>query len=966
MKYKKIGFILYLSFVCLSLHVNAQTLTENETDSIKTDKDQLIQVAYRKVAPSNVLSGVSVINMQELIKKNYTTYSLDNLEGYVGGFTGKSLWGMGDYLVLVDGVPRDANNVLPTEIDQITFLKGAQAVALYGSRAAKGVIYITTKRGELGPLKVNVRANTGFNVSKSYPRYLGSAEYMTLYNEALSNDGLAPLYSEADIYNYSSGNNPYRYPNVDFYSSEYLKKAYNRSDVTTEISGGNERARFYTNIGYYRQGDVFKFGEAKDNSIDRLNIRGNVDLEINDRIKAFVNANATFYNSRSANAKDRDENDGITDDYWTYASIMRPNRVAPLIPVSYIDENDLASQSLINSSRNIIDGKYFLSGTQSDLNNVFADYYAAGYSKWTSRQFQFDTGLDFDLVKILKGLSFHSQFGVDYATSYTSSYNNSYAVFTPSWYNYNGTDVIAGMTQYNKDEKSGIQNVTGSSDRQTLAFSSYFNYETSLNETHYFSAMLIAAGFQQTQSAVYHRTSNANLGLQLGYNFKGKYYVDFSAAEIHSAKLAEGNRAAFSPSLTVGWDLSKESFLANSSVVDNLVLSVSASNLKTDLDIKDTKNDGDPSNDVEYYLYEANYTQANGAWWGWYDGASERSTNSIIGENKDLSFVQRKELSANIRTSLWNRLITADASFFVNTMDGLLIRPTTIYPSYFSTYYPAASFIPWANFNNDKRTGFDFHVNLNKQIGEINYSLGVAGIYFTTEATKRDENYQYDYQNRQGRALDGIWGLQNAGFFQTQDEINNSPEQKFGGTVKPGDIKYVDQNGDNVIDDKDEIFLKRSEMFGSPLTLGVNLTVKWKNLTLFALGTGNFGAYALKNNSYYWIYGERKYSEVVRNRWTEQTKETATYPRLTTLGGNNNFRNSDYWLYKTDRFNLAKVQITYDLPKSLLQNFFLHEISAYVSGANLLTLAKEREVMEIEVTNAPQTRFYNIGVKALF
>jgi TonB-dependent SusC/RagA subfamily outer membrane receptor len=212
--------------------------------------------------------------MTDLIEKNYTTYSLDNMGGLVGGWAGNSIWGMDEYLVLVDGVPRDANNVMPTEIEQITFLKSAASVVLYGSRAAKGVVYITTKRGKAQPLKVNVRANTGFHVSKRYPKYLGSAEYMTLYNEARINDGLAAQYSDEDIYNFASGSNPYRYPDVDFYSSDHLKKAYNRTDVTAELTGGNAQSRFYTNIGYQRQGDVFNFGEAKNNYSDRLNIRG--------------------------------------------------------------------------------------------------------------------------------------------------------------------------------------------------------------------------------------------------------------------------------------------------------------------------------------------------------------------------------------------------------------------------------------------------------------------------------------------------------------------------------------------------------------------------------------------------------------------------------------------------------------------------------------------------------------------
>src|SRR5687768_6420366 len=252
---------------------------------------------------------------------------------------------MDDYLVLIDGIPRDANNVMPTEIQQITFLKGAAAVVLYGSRAAKGVVYISTKRGPAEPLQVNVRANTGFYVSKSYPKYLGSAEYMTLYNEALTNDGGTPLYREEDIYHTASGVNPYRYPDVDFFSSEYLKKAFNLTDFTAELKGGNKRSRFYTNIGYYRQGDLFKFGEAKNNYVDRFNVRGNIDLAISEMISAYVNANATFYNASRARSTG-------TGDYWQEAATWRPNRIAPLIPLSYIDPNDLASLEKVGSSSN--------------------------------------------------------------------------------------------------------------------------------------------------------------------------------------------------------------------------------------------------------------------------------------------------------------------------------------------------------------------------------------------------------------------------------------------------------------------------------------------------------------------------------------------------------------------------------------------------------------------------------------
>jgi TonB-linked SusC/RagA family outer membrane protein len=969
MKHIKSKFIIGVSFVCLPYAVNAMTpANENSdwtcplltspqhssselgsafgsrSDSLGNAGGETVQVAYQKVQKSDILGGVSVLDYSELTKKNYNTYSMDNLQGYVGGFNGNCLWGMSGYLVLVDGVPRDANNILPTEIDQITFLKGAQAVVLYGSTAAKGAVLITTKHGNEGSLKVNLRANFGINTAKSYPKYLGSAEYMSLYNEALANDGKSALYSADDIYNYGSGLNPYRYPNVDFYSSDYIRKYYTRSEASAEITGGGRLARFYANIGYYHVGDVFKFGEAANNGTDRLNIRGNVDLHINDFISAYIHSNVSFYDVKSANG---------SGNYWSQAATLRPNRISPLIPISYINPDDASSMTFINNSQNLIGGQYFLSGSSIDQTNVFADMYASGHGKFTSRQFQFDAGVNVDLAKVLKGLTFNTQFAVDYTTSYSTTYNNTYATYTPTWSNYNGADVISGLVKINNDKKTGVQSISGSADRQTVMFSGQFNYKNTFNEVHNVSAVLVGAGYQQTTAGVYHRKTNVNLGLQLDYNYDHRYFAEFGAAEVHSAKLAEGHRNGFSPSLTLGWNMKNESFLKNSSVVDDLMLSASLSQLNTDLDISD------------YYMYAENYDQSDGAWWGWKDGVSEHSTNSKRGGNVDLTFIKRKEFSATVRTSLWNHLITAQASFFTNEMNGGIITPSTIVPDYFKTYYPSSSFVSYVNYNKDHRTGFDFSVNANKRFGTVDMSLGVNGMYYTTNAAKRDENYADAYQNRAGRPLDALWGLVSDGFYKDATDVENSPKSSFG-TCKPGDIKYVDQNNDGKIDSKDEVYLGKGGWYGAPFTLGVNFTAKWKGFTFFALMTGYYGAKSFKNDTYNWVYGDRKYSEVVRNRWTEATAATATYPRLTTETSDNNFHNSTFWLYSTDHLSLSKIQITYDMPQKWFNNFFISGVSVYVSGSDLLTISGERKQLEMSVGNAPQYRFYNMGLNVKF
>jgi hypothetical protein len=146
----------------------------------------------------------------------------------------------------------------------------------------------------------------------------------------------------------------------------------------------------------------------------------------------------------------------------------------------------------------------------------------------------------------------------------------------------------------------------------------------------------------------------------------------------------------------------------------------------------------------------------------------------------------------------------------------------------------------------------------------------------------------------------------------------------------------------------------------------VNLTFKYKNFTLFLLGIGGFGGHGIKNNSYWWISGNDKYSAVVRDAWTPETAATAKYPRLTTSNAANNRQTSDFWMYSTSRFDLAKVQLTYDFPKTIIGNGIVKGLSLYVSGNSLLTIAKERELLEMNVGEAPQARFYNLGAKVSF
>lgn len=940
MKYTKrwLTFCVFLSGILTN--INAQnvgqvglnsTISDSLGRTVIRDTASQVYLPFRVVNKRDVTGAISVLNPESYIDRDYNVSVEGGINGRVAGLLGSNnIWGMENALVMIDGVRRDFADITFPEVQQISILKGINAVALYGSQAARGIIFITTKKGKANERKVGVRVNTGISLPKALPAYLNSADYMTLYNEARRNDGLTDLYDAATIQNFRTGNQ-YHFPSVNYYSSEYLKKFQNNTDANAEFSGGNNTARFYSNIGFGGGSTLLKVGEGKNENDTRLNIRGNVDLKLNDKISSSVYVSAIFADSRRARGN-----------FWGNAATALPNKVTPLIPISQIPATDKNLFGVVDASRNVIDGQYLLGGTQQILSNPIADLYVAGYDRNIRRTFQVTNAINANLSSVLSGLSFHTLFNLDYSNSYLQSISNTYAVYTPTWSTTG--DTLKGLTKFGVDSRPGTQNINNTTQRQNIGFTSWLSYDKTVEDVHNISAKLLGYTSSIAVNDVYQRITNSHLGLQLNYNYKHKYFADFSSAYVNSTKLPAGGRTGFSPTLNLGWVLSSESFMANAKSVDYLKLSASAGILQTDLDIND------------YYLYDNIYTR--GAGFSWNDGisAGNQTSTSRFGASPDLAFPKRKEVNVSIEGSFFRNLLTLQTTFFKTRMDDLPTQRFSQYPNYFS------SFIPYTNYNAQQRSGFDIMLNVNKNVGDVQLSLGTTATYATSKVTKRDQVVTDPYQAAVGKPVDALFGLVNEGFFMDQNDINTHAKQIFG-EVKPGDIKYKDQNGDGIIDGRDEVMLGR---FSSPFYFGINLNVGYKNFNLFVLGTGSSGGYNLTNSSYYWVTGDAKYSEVVLNRWTEATKTTATFPRLSTQSNSNNFRNSDFWIYKTNRFNLSKVQLSYNLPSTVLRKTFVTELGLYIAGANLYTFSQNRKIMDLAIGTAPQFRSYTIGLKARF
>ena len=998
MKNIKTNIFLFAMLAASPLTVNAQTTADADSTVAK----KKVHVAFRDVDADHLLGGVSYIDMEELAKKDYTMSSMEDLNGLIGGFNGTTLWGQDTErletndgnmpLVIIDGVKRPSNNVLPSEIEQITFLKGAQAVVLYGSKGAKGAILITTKRGKVDGLQVTANANTGWHFAKQFPEYLGSAEYMTLYNEAAYNDAVAlgntasykAPYSQQDIYNHAIGANPYRYPNVNWYSDEYIRKAYNRSEGTVEIQGGGTRAHFYTNINYYRAEDLINFGKAKDNYTDRFSVRGNVDLVVNKVITGWANVSATYYNEY--------KNKG---DFWGEAATMRPNfpqNSAPLLPLSMVDPNASMAVATLGKSLNLLDGQWFPGGgTDNAASNAIADCYFGGETQAVSRQFQFDAGVNYDMNHLVKGLTFKTLFSIDYAASYNLAYNNTYSLFFPTWSNYNTQDAIVAIKQPKDEVVTGTMTMSNSAYRQTITWNGHFDYDRTFAQKHHVSGMLLASMYTTTKSGEYHRYANANLGLMANYDFMGRYFAEVGLAGVHSARLPEGNREAISHSFTIGWNIAKEKFMKNTGI-DDLMISASLSNLNDDADVYYT---GSKYNN--FYLYDAVWSDQGTSSYAWNEGSnSAAATISSSGSNPALDYIHRKEFSLSLRGSFFNKLITAELTYFNTDMDGYIIQNPTAYPSHLKDGLNGSKFSPAMNNNISNRKGLDFSIKAQKQFGDVHAELGIVGTYLKTEWKKYDEiadpkspwlNSKKELMH-EGTPLDVIQGYNCIGFY-TIDDFNVIKDAEtgkvtyelksgktsygLGGTVMPGDLKYEDVNGDGKINNLDQVELGKWGTYGAPLTMGINLTLKYKNWTLFMMGNGQFGAKGMMNSSYYYMQGANKYSVNVRDhiQYTYDdagiingfVNPDATHPRLSVSNSAANGVASSYWLYSTDRFDLRKVQLTYDFPKEMFEGKWVKALSVYVNGNNLLTFSKHRKMMETNVGSAPQTRFYNLGVK---
>jgi len=933
-----------------------------KTPFMMSEKDAVI-LPFGTLNKRQIVGAVSTIRTADFESFDATqSFSTALASRALGLFGGKDIRGIG-YTVIVDGVKRGGSSTLETysdmlnlqEIAEISILKDATSKALYGSHSEEGIILITTKRGEANKRRISVSAETGFGQPISMPKYMNSADYMGLYNEALANDGLAAKYDQTTIDNSRSGIDPYKYPNQNLYSSEFLKSYKPFGKVITEFSGGSSKNQYYLNIGFNKSGSLLNSGEGANANDNQLNIRANINVELNKWIKASVDAVSLIDFSNSPQYKTFDMGASVTPqfvtkDFWQFAAQSRPLDFTPLLPVGRI----IAADGALVQASTRINNNFIPGGNSVYTQNMYGDLNLGGYVKGMNRITQINLGLDFDLNFILPKLKYKTYLSNDNYNTFQTYQSNDYAVYEPT---FTPQDSIT-IKKIGVDNFAGSQGTQKNSFYRLFSWSNILSYQNTFNNIHALDVVAVMTIDSYKETGSFYKDKHANAGLRVNYMLRNKYVAEFDGALVGSSQFARGQRWGFAPVMGLAWIASEEGFLKSSSFLNYLKIKGTYGNTKTDIDAAFSTSNYSLSHDA--FFQNTSFSYADGT-------SSNKLTKVVNIGNKDITWIERNELNLGAEVSMFKNSLSAEFNYFHSKR----FNDISQLPNTYMQFLGGTTFLTYQNCGESVDQGFEFGANYEKKIGNFKYNVGLNMININPVLVKVDElNYGpgLEYRQKAGKASDAIWGYQAIGLFSDAQDILNSPVQKLG-PVSPGDIKYRDINGDGIIDDNDQTVIGNSHARYN-YVLSINL--KYKNFELFTYLSAQTGKSTLYTGDYYWVYGDFKYPEFLTDRWAYDpvnavdTRATATYPRLTSMSNSNNFQKSSYWLYSTDNVTIPVIQLTYTLPEGVSKKIFTRNMSVFCRATNILMVAANKDRMQLNIGSEPQMRNYSVGLKAQF
>ena len=937
--------------IVVGSNINFNVVLEEDVETL----DEVVVTGYGSQKRMSVIGSVETIEPARL-QTGSTRALSNNLAGQLAGviavqrsgepgYDSSNFWirgiasfsGNQNPLVLVDGIERDLNNIDPAEIESFSVLKDASASAMYGVRGANGVIVINTKRGKIGAPQVNFRVEHSITEPTQLPEFIGAADYMELLNSMY--DPSSRPFTDEQIYRTRIGYDRDLYPDVNWMDAITKDYAYS-TRANIDVSGGSDFLRYSLVGSYFGEKGIMETDNTlpydTGTKLTRYNLRANVDLDVTKTTVLRVNVGGYLQTLRKQNYS--------TETAFSQAFLTPPH----VHPIRYSD------------------------GTipvVTNRENPWANVTQRGYETETQSQIQSLFAVEQNLKMLTPGLKAKITFSFDRWNKSTMERG-----MNPTFYNVaTGRDVegnlLHSILSYG-DEALGHSN-GGDYGNTRVYFEGTLTYNRNFGGKHDVDALFLYNQQSYDDGGIQPYRKQGIAG-RLSYTYDRRYIGEFNFGYNGSENFAKGERFGFFPSLALGWLISEEPFMER--------FRNTLTKLKVRGSIGKVGNDNIGGNRRFAYITTLN-TNADSYNWG--ETGNISRTGIAEGEVgvSGLTWETALKMNLGFELGLWNELDLQVDLFKERRTDIFMQRKTIPTQTGFLTN-------PWANYGEVTNRGAEFSLNYNKQINK-DWFIGFRANF--TYAINRVEEYDEaasvagTYRGLTGRSLNTLWGLQAERLF-TEDDFDENGNLKFGiptqevgaSTVRPGDIKYKDMDGDGVITDADEGYIGGTVDPRIVYGFGGNVNYKNWDLNFFFQGVGD--TYRIIGNTQYFLPGSglgvqgNVYSNYM-DRWTEDNpSQDVFWPRLWDASNQSanraNYRASTWWKKNMRFLRLKTLEIGYTLPKEITDKICSKGIRIYVSGNNLFCFSPfdmwDPEVDSADGLKYPTMRSFMVGVNLNF
>jgi len=930
--------------------------------------EEVIVVGYGTQKKVSVTGSISQLTGKELLKIPVASIS-QMLGGRVNGVISRQSSGTpgsdaaaltirgGSPLVIVDGIERDINQLDPNEIENISILKDASSIAVYGFRAAGGVILVTTKKGKESKSKITYSAEYAMNENTSFPTFMNGPQYAFYWNKALEMDGKEPVFTKEMVDKMINGDPEGVYGNTNWV--DQIFRTGNTQHHNISASGGTQDIKYYIMVGYYNQK-----GNVKNFDFSRYNVRTNIDAKVAKGLTANLNI--------AGRKEDRNQPyfGAGKNDYMSI--IQQAIRAHPYVPMTY---NGLPTATK----------------TASAQVNPIAGRDLSGFNDRGTSVFQSNFTLNWEIPGVT-GLSAKVMVSYDQNISHSKVFKTPYLVSLAS----RPTSTSPNLTYLTMNpvaignEATASEGLTESS---RLAFQGYLNYDRTFGkhkvggqaiwEQQNYSARAFGVSVRGYNFYDFSELDHAqSIGSQAkpfsgssyqipheGFIFRGnyaydqKYLFEFSGRYDGSYKFSPETRWLLFPSASLGWRVSEENFFKEAlPFVTNLKLRVSAGQL------------GDDSNSPAYgYLRYMSFVSDNPSVVIGNTAKKALMTSSVPNTN---TWEVKTMYNGGFDLDMWNGLFGLNFDWFYNLRTGILNSQSGVWPG-----SVGGNYISVINYGKVDYRGFEMEMSHKNRINDFTYGAKVRLTWTKSKILRLNESENIpDYQKQVGLSEGMKDGFVSLGLFRTDEEAATYPTVREG--AQAGDIRYKDLNGDGKITyDQDRAFVGKSNV--PELMGGVELEAAWKGFDISALFTGAaicdvalmgwYDGIGWDNTEFTRTFYHDGNSplNLVQNSWTYDNP-TAKYPRLSTVSRPNNGWASTFWFVDGSYIRLKSVQIGYTIPKKIIKVVGLDNVRFIFSGSNLFTLANERlngldpEAPDVSNGYYPQQKTYSVGMNVTF